>query len=587
LLQEIVRPADLTPHHLNALGVFIHPAARLTDLIPDPECIPPFGHWEAVSLEEAHTINESARRPRNDGGLSPGAILFRDRRTELSVDNEAAFRAVRRLAPPAGKSQVRLGNSFEFFRNLESLAGFWDDTSQPVTARLAEDGKSKDADSDKAESDAQKETADAKRDDNRPPPDDRQFFRTASGSAMPAEYRHSILASFLKLVTYDFGCSIGAPRVEPRLNLNAPSVPIDEHMSEDAGVPVKTKRRKRYASSFGCGCAFIYHTPTVRLDAKNGIVEGPIAAVSARHTTNFPPQSSEGDRDSLLDFSRELVAAVLTAQHRRRQGRKERRIGEGAWWTTKARWGGGPGGPIGREVDLISGQDVIGDKDEIPSSSPSGSRGDASPASKTVQAISNAMGDAVSPRTSATSGPRSYASAAASPPSPSRNSKKGRKNLAIYDSYRLVRPPSSTWDAKTRYMALGRPPGVGCDDVFVVSCLFHHVCLLRVRVPDAFGDVLDGTEEDDGEERKWGKLEVWRSPWFDLFKPEERIEGMKYIWAMMAYSTRVVDDGSVALKDKAKEEMAAQTAAGKLIKKRKSGEYGRVSREIKMRDLAS
>lgn len=45
--------------------------------------------------------------------------------------------------------------------------------------------------------------------------------------------------------------------------------------------------------------------------------------------------------------------------------------------------------------------------------------------------------------------------------------------------------------------------------------------------------------EDEGTaERTWGKLEIWRSPWFDLFKPEERLEALRLLWGLNAWQMR-------------------------------------------------
>lgn len=105
----------------------------------------------------------------------------------------------------------------------------------------------------------------------------------------------------------------------------------------------------------------------------------------------------------------------------------------------------------------------------------------------------------------------------------------------MYDNYRMVRPPAATWDRKTRYSAIGRAKGVDYDDIFVVSALFHHVSFLRVRVPNLLLDVLEG---GGGVGKCWGRLEVRRSKWYDLFLVEERLEAMRMVWSMMAYLMR-------------------------------------------------
>jgi hypothetical protein len=107
----------------------------------------------------------------------------------------------------------------------------------------------------------------------------------------------------------------------------------------------------------------------------------------------------------------------------------------------------------------------------------------------------------------------------------------------------MVRPPPPAWDKKTRYAAIGRRRGTDYDDVFVVSALFHHLSILRVRVPDRLLEVLDGAEDQPGSsDRSWGRLEVWRSPWYDFFLVDQRLAAMQLVWGMMAYSMRKADD---------------------------------------------
>lgn len=294
--------------------------------------------------------------------------------------------------------------------------------------------------------------------------DDDAFYRTMAGTAMPAEHRHGLLSAFIKLVAYDFGCNVTTPRAEPRLNLcSQPSSP---------GVAP----RKSYVPS---GCIFVFRTPTTREQARAGIVEGPVAAVSARATISL---DAPLERDQ--DLAREALAALVTAQHRAREGRTEVRFGDGQWWTTKPRWGGGTGGPIGREVE---GDEVVGDKDS-----------------------------------------------GAPPP------KKPRKTIAAYDNYRMVRPPSSSWDRKAKYVAVGRVPGAEFDDVFVISSLFHHVSLLRVRVPMRLLGALEGGVQ----EGTAGELVVWRSRWYDFFVTEQRIEAMELLWGLFAYQMRAKEQES-------------------------------------------
>lgn len=526
ILQNLIRPAEQVELALlEALGVHVTADAELTNLIPDPLCLPDFDKWDSLSREDAHVTDAQSRAALCNGKLAPGATKYVDLRQGLLTENDRAFRAVRRVAPRPGEQYVRLGYCHEFFRHLETLTGFWEDTSATKPPRQP-DG------SPEANTDENSHRA--------PGNDGSSFYRTSAGSTMPAQYRTQLLGSFLRLITYDFSCSISS-RQEPRLYIRSPPLPSS---------PTNASSAQRH-SYFSSGCNFIFRMPVDRDSAKRGIVDGPIAAVSPRHTTVFPPVGRE--RESVIDLSREIIAALITSQHRAREGRQEERIGRDAWWATKRRWGGGPGGPIGKETEALESKDasavLVGDKDERPGLRGSVVEGDESP---TVRGSSppniagpSPMGLRGPSRASfgriGSAGSGTGESSPSQPPNP----KRPRKGMAIYDAYRMVRPPSMHWDPKTRYAAIGRQRGVDYDDVFVISCLFHHISILRVRVPDRLLEVLDGAVPDPGVKGR-GKLGIWRTRWFDLFVAQDRVEAMKAVWGIMAYSMRSAqsaDDG--------------------------------------------
>ncbi|KAK3899667.1 hypothetical protein C8A05DRAFT_17929 [Staphylotrichum tortipilum] len=517
VLQGIVRPTEVTVAHLEALGTHVVPDAAPAQIIPDPAFIPDFDAWHALSTEDGHALNESTRKRLNTGNLSPGCQTYLERRRELSIANEAAYRTIRRMPPPKGQPQARLGNAYEFYRLLELFSAFWEDTSKPPAKPTPAPAAAADGNG-----------TPAPEGDNKPPEIDTDavtFYRSGAGHQMPIEYRQNMITAFLKLVAYDFTCNVSAPRTEPRLHITS---------NPTRGSPC--------SSYFSSGCTFIFRSPNTREAARAGIVEGPVAAVSARHTTSFPAHpprdssaSAKPDFDSTLDLAREVVAALITAQHRAREGRVEKRIGADAWWCSKPRWGGGPGGPIGREVEMLSGADqTVGDKDAPPSSpAPSSSSspgGDGGGGGGGVALPQRPFSSRPSTKSPFPGGGLDGASKSAK-----RLKKSG--NLPMYDNYRIVRPPAATWDRKTRYEAIGRVRGAGHDDVFVVSALLHHVSVLRVRVPEGLLAVLAGETSDEGD-KSWGRLEVWRSPWFDLFRVDDRVAAMQLVWSMMAYMMR-------------------------------------------------
>lgn len=285
---------------------------------------------------------------------------------------------------------------------------------------------------------------------------------------MPSEFRTNLLTALTKLVAYDFGCNVSLPRVEPRLYI--------------------TSTKPNMTSSFPSPLTYIYRTPTDRSSARSGIVEGPLVALSSRPSTGF-----NTDAESLLDLCRETVAILITAQHRAREGKEEKRIGEGEWWCTRPRWGGGTGGPIGKEGERA---EKAAEEEAL---------------AKAAAEIGQEPG-----------------------PSPAKKSRK--TTMTIYDAYRMVRPPSSTWDRKARYISIGKEPGASHDDIFLLSALNHHISIVRVRVPGSLMEELQG-----GKEKEREGLVMWRSQWWDMFIIEERVEAMRCVWGMMAYLMRKIE----------------------------------------------
>jgi hypothetical protein len=470
---------------------------------------------------EAATV--SSKKPLNNGNLSPGLQTYLERRNELSIDNTAAFRTIRRIPPPTGEAAVRLGNAYEFFKNLELLSGYWIDTSLPSTAQ-----------GDPGDSSPEDPTEE-------PPTHLRTHHRTGSGAQLPPEFRQHLITAFIKLVAYDFGCNVSLARVEPRLHLTPP------------------KTTNFPPSYFNSSAQFVYRTPRDRAMARMGIVEGPLAAVSCRASTVFLSES-----ESKLDLAREVVAVLLTAQQRAREGKEEKRFGEGKWWTRDPRWGGGPGGAIGKEIDktpltdgtVPSRHEASSESDIIAPALAAASTAISHEASTASQVAPNTLTNAASlagqkarERSARIHGEVKRAvggmkSSVYSPPS--KKSKRGTKegNLAIYENYRKMLPPGRNWDHKARYEAIGKMKGTGYDDVFLVSALNHHVSVVRARVPDTLLGVLGGEVVDERGWEQWGRLLMWRSRWFDLFLKEERIEAMGLVWGMMSWLMRAVDDSA-------------------------------------------
>ena len=451
---------------LSAIGLDLQLNCEVEDIVPNPSLLPAFTQWETFTADQAREHNAASQALLRTAKLSPGCEVYLERRRELLVGNEDAFCSVRRIAPPCGKQRPKLGNAYEFFRCLELLTAYWDDTSvdTPDKTPSTESVFQIEPDGGTAPDGIAGQTG-----AQQPPPG---TTRIAAGDAMPVECRQNLVKAFVKLVSYDFGCSVLMARTEPRL-----------HMASPEGE----NQRKSYTKS---NCHFVFQSPTTAEAARAGVLHGPVAAVSTRPTVDFT--SPDTVTAQSIDLAREVTAAIITAQHRRRQDQTEVRFGHDQWWTSRRRWGGGEGGPIGRENDRQDAQVINTD----------------------------AQGGEAKARSAHPS------------------ARRWRKTLPIYDSFRMVRPPASTWDRKAKYEAIGKSSGVDYDDIFVVSCLFHHISILRIRVPTRLLEVLEGSPEPDTSRRSWGTVPAWRSKWHDLFDAADRIAAMRLMWCVMAYQMR-------------------------------------------------
>ncbi|KAK0113677.1 hypothetical protein ONS95_013925 [Cadophora gregata] len=487
-LQTIHRATDIKLSHLEAVGVHVVSDVSPQDLLPDASYLPPLEKWNEIAVEDLLESNEATRQPLSNGHLSPGVQTYRERQKELLTDNTAAFRTIRRIPAPTGETAARLGNAYEFFKNLEFFSGYWPDTSRSQQPEQSE--------TDFPEEVVERETHDV-------PDHMKTHVPSGNGAQLPPDYRQNLLTAFVKLVAYDFGCNVSYPRTEPRL-----------HLTPSPAPPAKSTPPPFY---FNSSVTFVYRMPVERSAARAGIVEGPVATLSARASTVFSNPS-----DEILDLAREVVGVLLTAQHRSREGKTEKRFGDAKWWTTTPRWGGGSGGPIGREGDKAE-EAAIALASGVPEKLPS--TGEDIPGVKIANEVKKQIGGLNGP----------------SPPKRSKKAGKESAMMAVYENYRKLNPPSATWDRRARYSAIGKVAGKGYDDIFLMSALNHHVSIVRARVSEKLLSVLEG-----GTENEWDRLEIRRTKWYDMYLKGDRVEAMGCVWGVMAWLMRKVENSGAA-----------------------------------------
>lgn len=145
-------------------------------------------------------------------------------------------------------------------------------------------------------------------------------YRIGNGAEMPDQYRIDCVRAFVEPIAWAFGVTLAQHRRPPVLLVEHVRFPV--RMSSAA-----------------------WRGPQDRMKARQGWMEGPVLGIQCRPDVNFGATGNL-EAESHLDAVRELGGLLLLAQERAREGKVEQLSGEGKWWTTKERWGGGPGGEV-------------------------------------------------------------------------------------------------------------------------------------------------------------------------------------------------------------------------------------------------
>ncbi|KAK0859566.1 hypothetical protein LTR91_020857 [Friedmanniomyces endolithicus] len=522
LFAKVTKPTDLTDRHVQVLGIESCQPCTLDELLPRVDGVsylpsPGTGDLVTAIQGEDVTTSEDLR------------IAFR-RQTildevlaELQFDNDSAYRTLGRKFKYGAQSR-RLVHMYKFFDGLESMSRYWDssvddyfeisvglcggkgvkrlrldqeanmsvvDDSSTSTTDTKDTGKSPllptpapspDRDSPPptneqapAETESGTQSTDAtsavapellpstRPDTVSPEPRSQHRYRGRrlhTGREMPDQYRVDTVRAFVEASTMPFQCSVALPRVRPFVRIGTLTIPVGQ-------------------------TAAIYRHPSDKARARLGRLEGPMVAIQVCGETEFEdivgePLAAKGR----LHHMRELSVLLQIAQERRRSG-VEINPGQGKWWTTRRRWGGGPG----HEPENKNG-------------SPTGEKSNA-------KAIRDAHAEQV--------------------------------KAAVYERWKSVKCGHGTWDPKTDYAAIGKDPSSPYDEVFMISSLNHHIFIVKLTVHEAYIDnLVSGAPLFDSMTGAPGpaKPKLQRSQWFDLFDEQQRVEAFRGVWGVMAYLTR-------------------------------------------------
>ena len=97
------------------------------------------------------------------------------------------------------------------------------------------------------------------------------------------------------------------------------------------------------------------------------------------------------------------------------------------------------------------------------------------------------------------------------------------------------------WDDKIIYKHLGKVEGASFDDVYMVTCVNHHMALVWMKVhPDYLAWLETGAEVSSEEVEGLRKdvLHVQRSNWYDMFQVGARTELLIALWRLMCHLNR-------------------------------------------------
>lgn len=268
----------------------------------------------------------------HNGRAAPTQDDLDARIKEVTVPNETGY-AILAGKMRGDKSAPRLMQFRRFWEGLDSMASYWD-TSLDEYIAPGEGGDSM-RDSPISPKTSPPPSPSKRRrtlaDEERPATAENsetdgaseiqgtyRGHRMSNGANMPEQHRLDTVRAFLEPITWPFGFSIQPPRKPPRLKIGNLTVPA----------------RLSYA---------VWRIPKEREKAQGRWLEGPIMGVSCRNETGFEPDSIA----STANVLQEIAALLALAQERAREGKVEAKPGEGKWWTTNPRWGGGVGGEVG------------------------------------------------------------------------------------------------------------------------------------------------------------------------------------------------------------------------------------------------
>lgn len=320
---HITKPSDVRLEHITDLNLTVENDVDLENFVPVPmggtNYLPPRSWLQQGSLQSGrkdssvHLFSHHKHALLNNGHKAPDQDTFYKYAQELTCGTEDALRAIGKRKPRPGHSAPSINHFRRFWSQMEVVSQYWDTSKdhyfEVKASRSSEDQSRRSSLSNRnLFPDANKNT------------EGNLYtgFRISTGARMPEKYRIEAVKALVENIVWAFGCQMSPPRRVQLMQVKSLLIPVTQS-------------------------SMIWRTPEDKSQSKIGVIEGPVLGMQCRNETAFLKDSHM----VLTDTARELAGLLLLAQERARETKKKVIPGEGKWYTTKPRWGGGRGGEFG------------------------------------------------------------------------------------------------------------------------------------------------------------------------------------------------------------------------------------------------
>lgn len=326
---HISKPAEVGLEHIRALNVSVKGDVELERLIPVasdghdylPRSLSAEGS-RRNSLQKHPDIQFTVTAPNHrlpilsNGHKAPDDEMYMKYAKQLTCENEDALRNMQKKKPRPGHAQVHITEFRRFWSQLDLVSNYWDTSldhyyeagSEPATQKSPKGFKRLSMALSSGSSDSHK-PATGHRYKGR---------RISTGSKMPDQFRVDMVRHLIEPIAWAFGCISMNPKKVPQMQVGRLRLPVTQ-------------------------TAVVWRNSQDKASSKKGITEGPLLGVQCRSETGFVRDKHTAS----LDAAREIAGLLLLAEERAREGKAPLAPGDGKWWTSKPRWGGGHGGEFG------------------------------------------------------------------------------------------------------------------------------------------------------------------------------------------------------------------------------------------------